>query len=416
MRDINGFLVIISKSESLNVDHALEAMRYRAWNGFGVKKFGNVCVGVCLTGNRKYDDIIHGEFYDPINLSAETEKLAKALSETDGSYALAIPDNDSIIFARDSLGTKPLYYAKDPNNFLLATDPHALAVLGFKANAVEPGFLYKGSIKKIERVKFSSIRYETKSYDLEEAVETTATLLSESIKRRVADRNVILGFGGGLDSSVIAKLAANNDMLAVTVCLKGSLDHKLGRDSADMLGVKHETLLIDEKTVKNCIKHLQKVTQFKNAMHASIACIIYILAKCASENNYDAIMLGQLADELFGGYARYVKYLRHSARKVKDAMFNDVKNAYRDNFERDELASSFYTRLLLPYTALDFVKYAVTIPLHMKLDRSGARKIILRKVAENLGLPATLLYREKKAMQFSSGIYKIVSKLNLQEI
>jgi asparagine synthase (glutamine-hydrolysing) len=77
------------------------------------------------------------------------------------------------------------------------------------------------------------------------------------------------------------------------------------------------------------------------------------------------------------------------------------------------LASSFYTRLLLPYAALDFVKYAITIPLKMKLDKSGKRKIILQEVANNLSIPDTLSHREKKAMQFSSGIYKVVSKLNL---
>lgn len=412
MQHINGFVVLLSKSETPNLNHALRTMKYRAWNGFDVQKFGNVSVGVCLTNGREYDDIIHGELYGSIDFSKETKRLAKDLAETDGSYALAIPDDDSVIFARDPLGTKPLYYAEDPNNFLLATDPNALTVLGFKANCVEPGFLCKASIKTIKCIKFNPIIYETKNYDLEDAVETTTTLLSESIKRRFANRNVVLGFAGGLDSAVIAKLASDNDILAVTVCMADSLDHRLGKDSAEMLNVRHESVLVDEDTVKNCLKDLKRVMQFKNAMHASIACVIHILAKYTKEKNYDILMLGQLADELFGGYARYLKYLRSSASKVRNAMFSDVKNAYRDNFERDELASSFYTRLLLPYTALDFVRYAVTIPLKMKLEKSGTRKIMLREVAKNLGVPDTILYRDKKAMQFSSGIYKVVSKMN----
>jgi len=414
MTNINGFAVLLSKSELPNLNSALQTMNHRAWKGFDVKKFGNTCVGVCLTDNRTYNDMIHGEFYNAINFSKERKKLIKALSGTDGSYAFAMPDNDSVIFARDPLGTKPLYYSQDQNNFIVATDPNTLNTLGFKVNPVEPGFLYEASIKTktIRRTKFSPIIYETKSYDIEEAVENTTKLLSESINRRVANRKVILGFAGGIDSTILAKLVSDN-ILAVTVCMKGSLDHKLGQDSADMLNVNHETMLVDEKTVKSCIKDLQQVMQFKNAMHTSIACVIHILSKCTKEKNYDALMLGQLADELFGGYARYLKYLRISARKARDAMFSDVKNAYRDNFERDELASSFYTRLLLPYAALDFVKYAVTIPLRMKLDKSGKRKIILREVAKNLDIPDTLLCREKKAMQFSSGIYKVVSKLNL---
>lgn len=415
MTNINGFAVLLSKSEPPNFNNVLQKMNHRAWKGFDVKKFGNTCIGVCLTDNRIYNDIIHGEFYNAINFSKERKKLTKALSETDGSYAFAIPDNDSVIFARDPLGTKPLYYSQDQSNFLVATDPNALNAVGFKVNPVEPGILYEASIKTktIKRTKFSPIIYETKSYDIKEAVEKTTKLLSESIKCRVANRKVILGFAGGIDSTILAKLVSSN-ILAVTVCTNDSLDYELGKESADMLDIKHETVLVDEKTIHNSIRDLQKVMQLKNAMHASIACIVHILAKHTKEKKMDALMLGQLADELFGGYARYLKYFRSSSRKARDAMFNDVKNAYIDNFERDETASSFYTHLLLPYAALDFVKYAVTIPLTMKLDRSGARKIILREVAKNLGIPDTLVYREKKAMQFSSGIYKIVSKLNLQ--
>lgn len=416
MHNINGFLICLSKTEIPNFNDALKAMRYRAWNGFDIRNVGNMHLGVCLANKKKkYDEIIHGEFHDSITFSTEIKKLSKTLSETDGSYTLAIPDDDSIIYARDALGTKPLYYARDHNKFLLATDPNALTMLGYKAICVVPGFVYRASVKKIERTKFNPIRYETKAYDLKEFVETTTSLLAESIKRRLANKKVVLGFGGGIDSTILAKLTSGNDILAVTVCTNDSLDHKLGKESADMLDIKHETVLVDEKTVKNSIRDLQKVMQLKNAMHASIACIVHILAKHAKEKKMDALMLGQLADELFGGYARYLKYFRSSSRKARAAMFNDVKNAYIDNFERDETASSFYTHLLLPYAALDFVKYAVTIPLTMKLDRSGARKIILREVAKNLGIPDALVYREKKAMQFSSGIYKIVSKLNLSE-
>ena len=413
MPNINGFFVLLSTSDTPKINPALATMKYRAWNRFDVKNFGKICVGVCLANGRKYDDIIHGEFYDSIDLSREPKLLAEDLSEIDGSYALAIPRDDSVVFARDFLGTKPLYYGKDSNNFLLSTDPNALTVLGFKANYVAPGFLYEASIKRIRRIKFSSLRYETKSYDQLEAVETTTRLLSDSIKRRIANRNVVLGFGGGIDSTLIAKVASGSKMLAVTVCMKGSLDHKVGKHSAELLDIRHETVLVDETTVINSIRELQKVTQFKNEMHASIAAVVYILAKHTREKKYDVLMLGQLADELFGGYARYLKYLKSSVRKVREAMFGDIKNACRNNLDRDELAASFHTKLSLPYTAVDFVKYAISIPLRMKLDRAGRRKIMLVEVAKNIGVPQKLLSREKKAMQFSSGVYKVVSKLNL---
>ncbi|MEM2759626.1 MAG: asparagine synthetase B [Nitrososphaerales archaeon] len=407
MHSTNGFLVHLSRSKTPNFTKALNTMRYRAWNGFEVRESGNIHIGICSTN--KYSNIVHGEFYDKIDLKT-SDKMITSLSNVDGSYAFAIPYHDSIIFARDALGTKPLYYAKNSSNFLLATDPRALSILGFKPTSVLPGFLYRASLNKIERKKFNTIRYETKRYGLKDAVEKITSLLSKSIRNRIANRKVVLGFGGGIDSTVIAKLAPN--LTAVTICTNDSLDYKLGKESAEMLGMNHETVLVNEKNVKDAIGELQQVMRFKNAMHASIACAVHLLAKYVKEKKMDALMLGQLADELFGGYARYVRYLKISEKKVRDEMFNDVRNAYVDNFERDELASSFYTDLLLPYAALDFAKFAVTLPLNMKLDKSGARKIILREAAKNLAIPDALVYREKKAMQFSSGIYKIVSKLS----
>lgn len=383
-------------------------MRYRAWKGFDVREVGNVSIGVCLADSN-YSDIIHGELYGAMDLN-RVDRLAKNLAVVDGSYALAIPKDDTIIFARDPLGTKPLYYARDRHNFLLATDRNALTHSGYQTNCVEPGVLYQASLHSVKKFKFNPMQYETKNYELKEAIENTTRLLHEAATRRLANKKVVLGFGGGIDSTIIARIASDK-VTAVTVCAKDSLDEKLGKESADVLNVMHHTLLVDEKTVKDSMKELSDVTHFKNIMHTSIACVVHLLAKYARENGYDALMVGQLADELFGGYARYLKYLRVSAGKARNAMFSDVRNAYSDNFERDEIVASFYTELLLPYAALDFAKYAVTIPLSMKLDKSGARKIILRHVASNLGIPDELVYREKKAMQFSSGIHKIVSRL-----
>ncbi|HLE34339.1 MAG TPA: asparagine synthase-related protein, partial [Nitrososphaerales archaeon] len=58
------------------------------------------------------------------------------------------------------------------------------------------------------------------------------------------------------------------------------------------------------------------------------------------------------------------------------------------------------------------VKYVVNLPVNLKLDsKTGARKIILREAAKTFGIDDELAGREKRAMQFSTGIYKIVSKL-----
>jgi hypothetical protein len=36
---------------------------------------------------------------------------------------------------------------------------------------------------------------------------------------------------------------------------------------------------------------------------------------------------------------------------------------------------------------------------------------VLRKVAEKIGIDKSLAYKEKKALQFSSGVYKVVKRI-----
>ena len=75
---------------------------------------------------------------------------------------------------------------------------------------------------------------------------------------------------------------------------------------------------------------------------ASVGLPFYWVAEKASEEKFHVMLAGQGADELFGGYQRYVnEYCKDGSEKVRKTMFNDVVNIYESNLERDLKITGF---------------------------------------------------------------------------
>jgi asparagine synthase (glutamine-hydrolysing) len=117
----------------------------------------------------------------------------------------------------------------------------------------------------------------------------------------------------------------------------------------------------------------------------------------------ELILTGQGADELFGGYSRYLKM---EGESLGEAMDNDIKTLITNDIKMNyKLAEHFGKVLMTPYLDEKVVRIAMDIPTEFKVFK-GQRKIILRKAALQLGLPLSLAKRQKKASQYSSGIVK----------
>ena len=88
------------------------------------------------------------------------------------------------------------------------------------------------------------------------------------------------------------------------------------------------------------------------------------------------MLAGQGADELFGGYQRYVnEYCLDGGEKVRKTMFNDVVRIHESNLERDEKICIHYdVELRLPFAAFDLAEYALGLPVDLKIEsKAGSR-------------------------------------------
>jgi len=246
----------------------------------------------------------------------------------------------------------------------------------------------------------------------EEAAEALASLLDESVRRRVHGQGrVAISFSGGLDSSLLALLASRYaDVVLCSAYASGSRDESQSERAAGLLGLKLETGVLDEETLAKASRGAELPPGDATVMDTALWCIYSTTSELAKRRKARTILLGQLADELFGGYMKYaIKAREEGARAAEEMMRMDVRACADRGFLRDEAACSASCEVRFPYADERIASFAAGLPLEYKI-REGERKAILRAAALELGLPEELASAPKKAAQFSSGASKLLKR------
>jgi asparagine synthase (glutamine-hydrolysing) len=221
----------------------------------------------------------------------------------------------------------------------------------------------------------------------------------EAVRLR-SDEGVV-ALSGGVDSALVAVLAQRP---CVVVGLPGSHDVCRARDVAEELALPLSVVTVDEQQVEEALRCAVRVIPRLTPVDAAIATTLYFVAEWAGNNGYRRILAGQGADELFGGYARYLD----SATLAGD-LARDVAGL-PGQVARDQAVAALHgTCFSLPYADVRVVRAARAIPAAEKVQ-GGVRKKPLRVVAERY-LPHSTAFYEKKAMQYGSGIWKTIQLL-----
>ena len=319
-----------------------------------------------------------------------------------GEFCMLSRDADRLTASRDTAGTRPLYVAKSgkwissDHRFFPREDARLLppgSVLDFARRRVTRG--------KTMRKSFGG--------SFEEAGKELANILRRVVEERVAGtKRVAVAFSGGLDSSILLHCAKKHTkVLACTVHAPASLDSISAPKAADALGIE---LLREEVTRGNLKRELASLDlPFEpSPMDRSLWCIYSVASRLASEAASKLIMLGQLADELFGGYLKYQRTLLEQGESAAaELMRRDVDECGVRGFLRDEAACSRWLEPRFPFADKKVLEFSDGLPTGFKINR-GVRKAVLREAASNLGVPDEIVAAPKRAAQYSSGIQKMI--------
>ena len=355
------------------------------------------------------------DFYNNGDLLNAVEMAQKLI---DGDYAFAVWDGDNLALARDSLGVKPLFYCVSDDLCAFGSSRDSLHELGFeKIHTLKPEHIL---------FNWNDIAPAQKIY--EKFMEVDASKLNKLLKLSVSKRvegldDVGVIFSGGVDSSILAMLLKDisyNKKLNITLYAVGREDSKdleAARYAAEYLDLPLKTQLITEELIKEHIGEVVHAIGDDNLMKVGVGLTTYFATKLACEDGIKVAISGQGADELFGGYNRYLKSFEENTLEFE--IRQDISNMYHVNLERDDACAMLNSvELRLPFLDEKLVEYAINLPIKYKISGPGdiLRKNILRKLAFNEGLDTEIAYRPKKAAQYGTGIDKILRKKIIKEI
>lgn len=336
----------------------------------------------------KYKNLVltyNGEIYNYLEIKSELQQLGYAFQTTgdtevllmayfewgsdcldrlDGMFAFAIFDEnkDTLFCARDRMGEKPFYFTKSEDSFVFASEVKAIAPIVGKIevnekavcryliydlvanphNAAESFFsniqqLPPGSSLEIDANGFMKI-YKYWSVEIaeplkiseEEATERFRNLFSDSVKKRLrSDVPIGTSLSGGIDSSSVVASIFN-----------------IGIRELNTFTARFDDVNFDEGTYVDALNAAyafkrNEVWPDPNALAENIDAIFHhqeepfgsssIFAqwevmKLARERGVTVLLDGQGADELIGGYFKYLPViLRENIRQNPLKFYKNLK-------------------------------------------------------------------------------------------
>jgi len=378
--------------------------------------------------------VFNGEIYNHMELRKEYGIHAESNSDTksllmlfelmgmrmldklDGMFAFAIYDQfrNELFLARDRAGKKPLYIFNQGNGFAFSSELNILNQM-FKPDidySSLSAYLYLGyhyrkatpynSVRELENGHYLKINTKSgkqtqiKWFDMsscyqqknrlsyEESIDELDRKLKLSVNRRIDSSDLEIGsfLSGGIDSGLITAMAALHkpSLKTFTVRIDGSYDESpLALQVAQKYDTQHTVVDISFADLKNNIEQI--LINYGEPYCDNSAIPSYYVAQ-AAKKYVNVVLNGDGADELFGGYRRYVpfKYFdflnsgnlsRISAKMLSGIlpMAHEKKSSYNYIYRLLKFAS--YSNVLKTYSAATsdiMVGYEDQFLIHPDLD------------------------------------------------
>ncbi|HEU5364790.1 MAG TPA: asparagine synthase (glutamine-hydrolyzing), partial [Hanamia sp.] len=346
--------------------------------------------------DEKYTIIFNGEIYNHQEIRKRFNLTGKTSSDTetllllydrfgtdfldyiDGMFAFVIYDKiqNQLFIARDRAGKKPFYYFFDQHKFLFASELNCLKTM--VPMEIEPvnfyqylrlGTFYRQftpyknvteltagtflvvdcdslSIKETRWWNINDFYQKQINDSLEESLKKTDEFLHLAVKRRLESSDLEVGcfLSGGIDSGVITAIASEykSHLKTFTVSFDGEYDEApLAKLVAEKYKTNHTEIKISFENLKNDLENI--LCNYGEPFYDSSAIPSYYVSREAKKQ-VTVILNGDGADELFGGYRRYVPFAKYDFFK-RNSFVKNVAAFFKRTLPASHNKKSLYNYL-----------------------------------------------------------------------
>lgn len=245
------------------------------------------------------------------------------------------------------------------------------------------------------------------SFGDEELYDEVKEALIASVKKSASGQRCGILFSGGIDSVVVAQIARQfAEITCYTAGIAGSQDLEFAQRAAKEMGLPIETNVLEYTDIPAYAEKVVRTIKEANIMKVGVGIPIFAACEIAREKR---LLAGFGGEELFVGYAKFKEFADWDElqQKLWDGLYElGWKDKYRDCL----IANALGKEIRSPMLDMHVIRTVMRVHPRYKID--GQRdKILLRKIARELGLPEWIYNRPKKATQYGSGADKALRKL-----
>ncbi len=344
------------------------------------------------------------------------------MNELDGEFSFIIYNkktNDFFV-GRDSYGVRPLYMNQNEKGMVFASDLAQLNIFNLNNVLHFP----PGTITEYNYINGTYLDYTNNSYfnlgnykdSIEQKRKNVYQSLKDAVYKRVktTERPIACLLSGGLDSSLVAALAARfykeltgNCIETYSIGLKDSEDLKFSKLVAEHIGSNHRQIICSEDKFFNAIPDVIRDVETYDTTTVRASVGNWLIGKYISEHSDAKVILnGDGADEVMGGY------LYFHACPDENEFDNECKRLLNnihhfDVLRSDKSISSHGLEPRTPYLDKEFVKAYMSLPTSVRYHKGNNKpeKYVIREIIAEYDpdlLPLCVLHRKKEA--FSDGV------------